>query len=148
LLLLVPEFAMLRWDLAVSFIQDERMDDARAVLDAAPHEKVPTIAGRLCLFLKLALNGKRSEARDCIGEHLLRCAWNVEYWSWLVGECYAFIGEQEQAVDWFENATRRGFVNYPYLSRTRMVRSLHGNQRFQDLLGSVKARFQEMQRLG
>src|SRR5688572_19200430 len=49
LLRLVPEFAMLRWDLAVSLIQDDRMEDARAVLDAAPDEKVPTIAGRLCL---------------------------------------------------------------------------------------------------
>jgi eukaryotic-like serine/threonine-protein kinase len=148
LLLLVPEFAMLRWDLAVSFIQDDRMDQARAVLDAAPDEKVPTIAGRLCLFLKLALNGRPTEARDCIGEHLLRCAWNVEYWSWLVAECDAFIGEQEHALDWFENAARRGFVNYPYLSRSRMVRSLHGHQRFEDLLGTVRASFQEMQRLG
>jgi hypothetical protein len=148
LLLLVPEFAMLRWDLAVSLIQDDRMDQARAVLDAAPDEKVPTIAGRLCLFLKLALNSRPTEARDCIGEHLLRCAWNVEYWSWLVAECYAFIGEQEQALDWFENAARRGFVNYPYLSRSRMVRSLHGHERFQHLLDTVKASFQEMQRLG
>ena len=146
LLLLVPEFAMLRWDLALAFIQDDRMEEARAVLDAAPDEKVPTIAGRLCVFLKLVLNGRPNEARDCIGEHLLRCAWNVEYWSWLVAECYAFIGDEEQALNWLENATRRGFVNYPYLSRSRMLRPLHGNQRFQSLLGTVKASFLEMQR--
>jgi hypothetical protein len=78
----------------------------------------------------------------------LKCAWNVEYWSWLVAECYAFIGEQEQAIDWLQNAARRGFVNYPYLSRSRMLRSLHGNPRFQDLLSTVKARFQEMQLIG
>ena len=64
LLLLVPEFAMLRWDLAVSFIQDDRRDQARAVLEAAPDEKVPTIAGRMCLFLKLTLNGRPTEARS------------------------------------------------------------------------------------
>jgi len=147
LLRLVPEFAMLRWDLAVSLIQDDRMEDARAVLDAAPDEKVPTIAGRLCLFLKLALDGRQTEALSCIGEHLLTCAWNVEYWSWLVAECYAFVGEQERALDWLENATRRGFVHHPYLTRSRMFRPLHGNPRFEDLLGRIKTTWEQMQRL-
>jgi hypothetical protein len=138
---------MLRWDLAVSLLQDERLDDARTVLDAAPDETVPTIAGRLCLFLKLALEGRRTEALACVGEHLLKCAWNVEFWSWLVAECYALIGEQEQAIGWLENATRRGFVHYPYLSSSRTFRALHGDPRFQDLLGRVKTTWERMQRL-
>ena len=145
LLRLVPEFAMLRWDLAVSLIQNDRLADARAVLDAAPDEKIPTIAGRLCLFLKLALEGRQTEALGCIGEHLLTCAWNVEYWSWLVAECYAFIGEQERALDWLENASRRGFVHYPYLSRSRMFRPLHGDPRFEELQGRIKTTWEQMQ---
>jgi tetratricopeptide (TPR) repeat protein len=143
----VPEFAMVRWDLAVALIQEDRLDDARDVLAAAPAERVPTIAGRVCVALKLALEGRRTEALTCIGEQLSTCAWNVEYWSWQVAECYAVAGAQDEALDWLENATRRGFVHYPYLSRTKMFRSLHGNPRFEQLSASVKATWEEMQGL-
>jgi tetratricopeptide (TPR) repeat protein len=143
----MPEFALVRWDLAVALIQEDRLDEARAVLDAAPPEKVPTIAGRLCVFLKLALEGKRAEARTCVGDSLLACARNVEYWSWLVAEGYACLGDRDDALDWLENATRRGFVHYPYLSRSRTFRSLHDDTRFQDLLSRVKTTWEQMQRL-
>jgi tetratricopeptide (TPR) repeat protein len=142
-----PDFSMVRWDLAVALLQEDRPDDARAVLEATPAEKVPTIAGRGCVCLKLALEGKRTEALTCIGEHLSTCAWNVEYWSWLVAECYAVAGAEEQSLEWLENATRRGFVHHPYLSRSRTFRTLHANPRFRDLLSRVKTTWEEMQRL-
>jgi eukaryotic-like serine/threonine-protein kinase len=142
-----PEFAMVRWDLAVALIQQDRLDDARAVLDAAPVEKDATIAGRVCVCLRAALDGKQDEALAVIGEHLSACAWNVEWWSWLVAECYAVAGAQEQALDWLENAVTRGFVNYPYLSTSRTFRALHGNPRFENLSARVKATWEEMQRL-
>ena len=142
-----PEFALVRWDLAVSLVQQDRLDEARAILDAAPIERVPTIAGRVCQSMKLALEGRRAEALSCIGEELSRCAWNVEYWSWLVSECYAVAGAEDQALEWLENATRRGFLHYPYLSTSRTFRSLNGSARFQDLLRRVKRTWEEMQRL-
>ena len=74
-----PEFALVRWDLSVALIQEDRLDEARAVLDAAPAERVPTIAGRLCVFMNLALEGKHAEALTSVGDHLLTCARHVEY---------------------------------------------------------------------
>jgi hypothetical protein len=142
-----PEFAMLRWDLALSLVHEDRRDEAHAVLDAAPIEKIPTIAGGVCLAMKLALEGKQTESLECIGDALLKCAWNVEYWSWLIAECFAVAGAQEQALEWLENATRRGFVHYPYLSRSRTFSALQPNPRFQALLSTVKATWEEMQRL-
>ena len=97
--------------------------------------------------MKAALGGRQDEARTAIGEHLSTCAWNVEYWSWLVAECYAVAGAQEAALDWLANAVTRGFVNYPYLSASRTFRSLHGNPRFEQLAARVKATWEEMQRL-
>lgn len=46
-----------------------------------------------------------------------------------------------------ENATRRGFVHYPYLSTSRTFRYLRDAPGFQDLLTRVKATWEEMQRL-
>jgi serine/threonine protein kinase/Tfp pilus assembly protein PilF len=142
-----PDFALVRWDLAVALIQEDRLEEARRVLDAAPAEKVPTIAGRLCVFLNLALQGNHAEAVTAVGDHLLTCARHVEYWSWLVAECYACLGDRDHAIDWLENATRRGFVHYPYLSKSRTFRSLHGDPRFESLLGRVKTTWEAMQRL-
>jgi serine/threonine protein kinase/Flp pilus assembly protein TadD len=142
-----PEFAMVRWDLAVALIQQDRLDEARVVLDSAPVEKVQTIASRVCVCLKAALEGRQDAARAVIGAHLSTCAWNVEYWSWLVAECYAVAGAQEEALDWLENAVTRGFVNYLYLSSSRTFRSLHGNPRFDQLSARVKATWEEIQRL-
>jgi hypothetical protein len=136
---------MVRWDLAVALIQSDRRDEARAVLDQAPPENVATITGRVCVFLGLALEGRRGEALVCVGDHLLTCARNVEYWSWLLAECYAVLGEQPLALEWLENAVRRGFVHYPYLTRSRTFDSLRGNPDFQELLGRVHTTWQEMQ---
>ena len=83
----------------------------------------------------------------CVVDHLLTCARNVEYWSWQVAECYAVLGEREHSLDWLENATRRGFVHYPYVSKSRTFRTLHGEPRFQDLLNRVKKTWEEMQHL-
>ena len=140
-----PGFAMVRWDLAVALIQTGQRDEARAVLEATPPEKVPTIAGRVCVFLALALEGRRDEALTCVGEQLLTCARNVEYWSWLLAECYGVLGEQPVALEWLENAVRRGFVHYPYLSRSRTFDSLRDNPQFADLLGRVHTTWQELQ---
>jgi hypothetical protein len=138
---------MVRWDLAVALIQEDRLEEARDVLDGAPPEKVPTIAGRVCVCLNLGLQGRRTEALACIGEHLSTCARNVEYWSWQVAECYALAGAHDEALDWLENATRRGFVHYPYMSTSRTFNTLHGHPRFQALSTRVKTAWEEMQRL-
>ena len=143
----VPGFAMVRWDLGVALIQRDRLDEASVVFGAAPPEEEPTIAGRLCLFMKLALDGRRAEALACVGDHLSTCAWNVAYWSWLSAECYAVLGEADRALDWLENATRRGFVNYPYMATSRTFEKLRDDARFQALLDSVKRTWEQMQRL-
>ena len=137
---------MARWLYAISFIGSERKEDALEVLQAAPEEDVPTIRGRLCVFLKLALEGKTSDAAECVGAELMSRARKVEWWSWWVAECYAFIDEQELALDWLENAFQCGFVNYPYLSEySRIFRNLDGNPRFQELLRKVRIAREQFQ---
>ena len=141
-----PDFPMLRWPYVLSLIHSQQSNKALEVLEAAPEEKTPTIAGRVCLLLKLALQGKRSEATACIGEELLAGAWNVEWWSWCVGECYAFIEEDTLALDWLEHAVERGFIHYPYLSEhSSIFRKLDDNPRFQELLGKVRIAWEQFE---
>ena len=61
-----------------------------------------------------------------------------------VAESYAFINEQQLAIDWLANAFRKGFWNYPYLSkRSTIFRKLDGNPRFQELLREVKSAWEQ-----
>ena len=39
----------------------------------------------------------------------------VEWWSFYVSWCYAFVDEAELALDWLENAVQCGFIHYPFL---------------------------------
>jgi serine/threonine protein kinase len=139
---------MVRMHLIPFYAMRGRLDEARAVAAAAPPETVPTIAGRLCLFWKLALDDKREEAAACFGEHLRACARNVEFWARLVAECYAFIDDRAQAMDWLEQAARQGFVHYPYFSsRSRLWQRFDSDPQFQALMRNVKVSWEQLQQV-
>ncbi len=137
---LFPRFSLIRFTLAMVLIDLDKPGDALAVLDADILEGDDTISGRLCVFLRLALEGRTEEARNAVSPELLARARNIEWWSWWVAECHAFIGDEDLAIDWLENAFRHGFMNYPYLSiHDRVFRRLDANPAFQELLGRIKA---------
>jgi hypothetical protein len=58
----VPEFAIIRHDLALSLLHQGRDEDALAVLAAAPDERVSTIGGLVNRSPKLAVEGRSAEA--------------------------------------------------------------------------------------
>jgi len=140
----IPDVAFLRWIIALSLIHTERLDEAHKLLEAMPGERVPTISGQVCQFLRLAIEGKSDQAASCFDADLLDRVRNVEFWSWCVSECYAFINEQELSIDWLENAFTRGFYCYSYVSmHSSIYRKLHDNPRFQELIGRMKTAWEQ-----
>ena len=141
----IPDFPILRWEVAMSFINDRRPQDAVQVLRAHSDEQ-PTFAGQACRFLRLALEGQPEDARLCFDPDLLARARNVEFWSFWVSESYALIGETELAIDWLENAFRKGFWNYPYVStHSTILRKLDGHPRFQNVLTRMKKAWEQFE---
>jgi non-specific serine/threonine protein kinase len=141
-----PEVSMLRSAIALSLIYRQRIDEAKVLLDAAPEEKVPTISGRLCTFLKHALAGRRAEALASFSEDSKAAARAVEYWSWFMADCYALIDETDEALDWLENAVRKGMIHYPFLSRhNKILTRLHGHPRFEKLMHEVKYAWEHLE---
>jgi hypothetical protein len=79
-----------------------------------------------------------------VSPELLARTRHIEWWSWWVAECYAFIGEETLAIAWLESAFARGFMNYRYLSgRSPVFRKLGLNPAFRELLGRIKARSEQ-----
>jgi len=88
------------------------------------------------------LAGRRDEALRAVSEPFKAAARRVEYWSWVMSNCYALIDELDQALDWLEIAISRGFINYPFLSQhDKLLAKLHGHPRFEALMQKAKYEF-------
>jgi serine/threonine protein kinase/cytochrome c-type biogenesis protein CcmH/NrfG len=141
---IVPEFAFHRLLCLLSLIHLGRLQEARILAEAAPDERVATIAGRQCAFFKHALSDDRAAALTAVSETLKAAARRVEWWSLVMADCYAFIDEKDQAMDWLSNAIDRGFTNYSFLSQyDKILSRFRGEPRFEALTQKAK---QELER--
>jgi len=137
-----PDFVMPRVACALALIHQGHIQEARALVEAAPEEKTPSISGLQCAFIRHALAGRRDEALRAVSEPFKAAARRVEYWSWVMSDCYALIDELDQALDWLETAISRGFINHPFLSQhDKLLAKLHGHPRFEALMQKAKYEF-------
>jgi TolB-like protein len=80
---MIPEFAFHRLICVLSLIQRGRSQEALNLAEAAPGEKVPTIAGRQCAFLKYALSANHADALTAVSETLKAAAAELNGGPWL-----------------------------------------------------------------
>jgi tetratricopeptide (TPR) repeat protein len=86
-------------------------------------------------FYKCALKKQRGLALKVVSPEDKQAARWGEYYSYHMAECFALIGETAQALEWFDNAVRRGFINHSYLSEhAPFLSGLQAEERFQELL--------------
>jgi tetratricopeptide (TPR) repeat protein len=91
------------------------------------------------LFLKYALQGQKAQALASVTEDLKEYSKTDEQESWTLADCYALIGEKEEAIRWLEIAVSRGFVNYPFISKyDPFLENIRGEERFKKLMERVK----------
>jgi len=63
--------------------------------------------------------------------------------SWWMAATFALIDERAAALDWLENASSLGYINYPFFSRfDPFLESLRSDERFWQLMISVKERWE------
>ena len=136
---IAPYYAILRFCYAVWLVHTGRLDAARTLLTRAPDDARQPIASPCCNFLRHALDGRRDEALARFSNDVQTAARHVEWWSFCLSWCYAFIDETELALDWLDNAFQRGFLHYPFLSRPDVpFARFRGQARFDALLEKIK----------
>jgi len=55
------------------------------------------------------------------------------------GAAFALLNENNNALDWLENAVRLGFINYPFLNQyDSFLENVRGEKRFKMLMERVK----------
>jgi TolB-like protein len=94
---------------------------------------------QFALFIKYALQNKKTKALKVVSEDLKTKAKGDEYAPLWMAECYALIGEKEKAIDWLQILVDWGFINYPFLNEINpFLENIRGEKRFKKLMEDVK----------
>jgi tetratricopeptide (TPR) repeat protein len=92
--------------------------------------------------LRYALMEDGARARQFLTEDLRSDARTDMLYSWLLAECYALLGESDEAVDWLRNAVEGGFLNPRFFSQVDpFFEPLRGMSEFQDLMNHLQKRW-------
>ncbi len=111
---------------------------AAALFEELGREAPDQALARLGLALALARAGAASDVTSRLTPDLLTWARRDHFWSLMVSQVYALAGRPAEALDWLEHAVDSGFINYPFLTRDRLVDSIRGTERFERLMERVE----------
>ncbi|MDG1066497.1 MAG: TIR domain-containing protein [Luminiphilus sp.] len=101
-----------------------------------------TFFSRLGELFAASLEGDAKAALRLASDQLKSEAQTDWQYSWTLAQCFAVIGNSEEAIDWLTNAVRHGWMNYPVLNEyDPLLESLRGHERFHALMADVKARW-------
>ena len=118
-------------------------DEATARGELLQREFPRTIFGAIGAAYAFAIRGRIDDAREAVTPEVLAAAQRVEFIARMVAQLMVLIGDADDAVDALEHSVRLGMSHYPYLSRhDPLLRTLHGNARFEQLLDIVRARWE------
>jgi serine/threonine protein kinase/tetratricopeptide (TPR) repeat protein len=137
--LMDPHNPLSTWFLAWALTFAGRNDEAYDLIDRLAEQAKGTIYASLGLFTKYALQGKKRAALAEVTPQLEKAAKGVEYLSRDMAHAYALIDEKEKALEWLENAVKRGFIAYPFLNNhDPFLANIREEERFIKLMESVK----------
>jgi tetratricopeptide (TPR) repeat protein len=143
MLQLDPASPVTRWFLTLVLARCGRDTEAQQLLDDLIRGTPYTTFARHAQFLSAALRRDRDAALAAVTPQLLAEARWDQHASWWMASAYALIDEREAALDWLRNATRLGYINYPFLSQhDPFLDSLRVDGRFWVLMHEVKGRWE------
>jgi TolB-like protein/tetratricopeptide (TPR) repeat protein len=140
-----PDNPTVRWFLALVLGRVGHAPEALVLLDAVVRDAPGTTIARHATFLSHALRGQYREARHAATTQLQREARWDQHASWWMAATYSLIDDHASALDWLSNATRLGYINYPFLStHDPFLEGLRSDERFWQLMAVVKDRWERL----
>lgn len=92
--------------------------------------------------MRYALAGDMDQARRFLTDELRDDARTDMLFSWLLAECYALLGDREEAVRWVRNAVDGGFLNPPFFSEIDpFLDPIREDPGFQELMVHLEERW-------
>ena len=126
--------------------RDGHPHEAESVLEQLAAREPETVFGQVALFLSHGLGGRATEALQAVTPSLTASVGRDLQYSWEMATGYALIKETDEALEWLENATRHGFINYPFLSQyDPLLEHLRQEQRFKALMEEVRSQWERFE---
>jgi non-specific serine/threonine protein kinase len=126
------------WVLAIN----DRRREIETLVATIPIEVRDTIPARLTAFFAHAVAGEVQKAVAMLTPDIDAAAKGNDMFPRFLAQAYALAGMPDPAIEWLTIAVDRGFINYPFLSQhDPFLKRLRGDQRFQRVLATVKARW-------
>jgi len=136
---MAPEAPFYSYWHALMLAYNDRSDEAISLIDHAARAASPDVQTELSLFLKFALKGEKQEIIPLLTKDFVSNVRRDLQASYNLATFYARLGQNENALDWVENAVNRGFINYPFLNdHDPWLANIRSDPRFQKLMERVK----------
>jgi len=100
----------------------------------------------LAHILKHALRGEGAAADALATEAWVETIWSDFQYTHIMAQAQAVLGRNDEALRWLQQATTRGLIHHPFLAeRDTLLRSLHGDPRFAELMAKTRARWERFE---
>ncbi|MFC2096739.1 hypothetical protein ACFLSI_00250 [Bacteroidota bacterium] len=121
-------------------------DDAINNIDQLLKDDPQSTFSQLGIFLKHALQGNKDEAIKSVTDSLKTALRDNNLYPLFMADCYSLINEKETAIDWVENSTQWGFINYNYLNQhAPFLDNIRGEPKFKKLMKRVKKEWESFE---
>jgi len=125
---------------------NNQLDDAYENIDKLFKDEPQSPWTQLGLFLKHALQGNKDEALKSVTDSLKTAMRDNNLYPLFMADCYSLINEKESAIDWVENSTQWGFINYNYLNQhAPFLENIRGEPKFKKLMKRVKKEWEDFE---
>jgi TolB-like protein len=113
-----------------------------------PHEKKPTddVWVNFLIYLKNAFLKDHAGAFQFLKEEIFAFAEWVEILCLILAQSFSLLNEKDRALIWLEKATKKGFINYPFLSAyDHTLENIREEERFKKLMKKVKKEWEDFE---
>ena len=142
-----PQNLLARLFYAWTLVWNDRVEEVAALVDGYSEHVRQSVPAQVGFFLKCALQGDTDKALKAVSPELkaaARCS--DDMFPRMLAQCYALLNDKQEALDWLEIATRRGFINYPFLAKfDSMLENIRGEARFKQLMKRVKQEWEDFE---
>jgi len=136
------------WTWAAVLAYGDRLPEMRKVTAELEQLAPDWVYTHQMQALTAALEGDMEQARGHVTPALVEQASHEAHLSMHLAEAYAVMGAIDEALDALDNATRRGFVHYPYIAlHNRLFENIRADSRFKELMVRVKRDWESFSQL-
>ncbi len=141
-----PDNPFSRFYYALILTYQDRIERAFDIIDHNKESYPSHVVAKMGIMLKYAYkNEKQKVFHECTEDFQKTCQRDATYSHHLAG-IFAMIYENDEALNWLENAINRGFFNYPLLAeRDPFLENIRGEEHFKKLMEHVKYKWEHFE---